>query len=575
MRRHLDLAEGGGVVRIRRERVHRLVDVDVPARLEVAAVRVAVALRAEEHDRGAPRGSAGSHPGKEARANRVTIDLRGRREARVHAREIRGAGNGLVAQTDLVGSERDEVGVEPDVLAVDDVDVPGAVVVGGGKDRRVARRDRGQAVGPGHASVPRDREVHVIAVGGSAIRGEVDDAVRIRLSGLDVAHRPREARVARGDCRVQLVGEPAVGRALDDDVPRLLLVVAQQHRVVVDEGHPLTVGAAALVGVPVAGGTAGREALATVGRGGRGEPGQRPEARVGVLVEAECVAARAEREAAVAAAAGGLLAAWRRAEQVELVAVVVRDLRVVGDVREPGRPAVVDTSGLVDLEQRLGLVTLVVGGDRRREGEAVGRGRGQVLLDRPRRRGDLELAVVVGQFRREKGARKHPVGARRQVVRHDALDIAATVARSDHVTVRVDDGQDLVAAGLRGPGDREPELGVDRVVGPRRHVDRDLVQIGHRLERRRAVARGVRAGHDRARPGVCDLTGRRRHGHGARRRNRGCRRPTHQSRDERREQPESWKPCLTHRTSPLRIPHPEDATPRISYPGPGLFEPSR
>ena len=81
---------------------------------------------------------------------------------------------------------------------------------------------------------------------------------------------------------------------------------------VVDEGHPLPVGAGALVGVPVACGPAGCEAVPAVrGRRGR-EAAQGAEARVGVLVLPATVRSRPEREAAVTAAARRLLAAWRR-----------------------------------------------------------------------------------------------------------------------------------------------------------------------------------------------------------------------------------------------------------------------
>jgi len=144
--------------------------------------------------------------------------------------------------------------------------------------------------------------------------------------------------------------------------------------VAIDKGHPLSICAAALVGDAVAEGTARGQAVAVVGRRRGDEPCQRAEAGVCVLVVAETVHRGPEGEAAVPTAARALLAARRSAEHVELVTVVRRNLRVVGDVREARGPAVVDVAGLVDLEQRLGLVVLFVGGDRRRECEAVSRG---------------------------------------------------------------------------------------------------------------------------------------------------------------------------------------------------------
>ena len=66
-------------------------------------------------------------------------------------------------------------------------------------------------------------------------------------------------------------------------------------------------------------------------------------------------------------AARTLLAARRRAEHVELVAAVGRDLRVVGAVREPGRATGVDVAVAADLDQGLRLVALRVGGDGGRE----------------------------------------------------------------------------------------------------------------------------------------------------------------------------------------------------------------
>src|SRR4029079_11158371 len=80
----------------------------------------------------------------------------------------------------------------------------------------------------------------------------------------------------------------------------------------------------------------------------------------------------AGRDDAVSAAAERLLTAWRRAEQVELVAAVGRDLGVVGAVRESGRPARVEEAALVGDDQRLRLVALRIGRNRRREREPLG-----------------------------------------------------------------------------------------------------------------------------------------------------------------------------------------------------------
>ena len=79
----------------------------------------------------------------------------------------------------------------------------------------------------------------------------------------------------------------------------------------------------------------------------------------------------AHRHAAVAAAAGALLAAGILADQVELVAPVARDLRVVGGPAEAGRAAGVDVAIAVDAHVRLGLVALRIGRDRRREREPL------------------------------------------------------------------------------------------------------------------------------------------------------------------------------------------------------------
>src|SRR5439155_15697689 len=112
----------------------------------------------------------------------------------------------------------------------------------------------------------------------------------------------------------------------------------------------------------------------------RDEARQRAEACIRVLVVPAAVLRGPEGEAAVTAAAGALLAAGRRAEHMELVAVIRRDLRVVGGVREARRAAVVDVAGLVDLEKRLGLVALVIGRDGRRELKSLRRSRGERRL---------------------------------------------------------------------------------------------------------------------------------------------------------------------------------------------------
>ncbi len=341
----------------------------------------------------------------------------------------------------------------------------------------------------------------------------------------DEVHRPGEARIPRCARGVYAVGQPAVGRLLDDRVARLLLVVAQQHRVVVEEGHPLPVRKAALVRLACAEG-ARREVVTVVGGRRGGESGQRPEARVGVLEVAEAVRRLAGRDDAVAASARTLLAARRRTEQVELVAAVGRDLRVVCGVGEPGRAAGVDIAGPIDLDQGLGLVTLRIGGDGSRELEPLGGRRGQRRLDRARRRLDLERARVLLRQHVREAAGKHVVSTRRQVEPDYLLGRARSVARAHLFAVRTDHGQDLVRRvlrrRLRRPVDRERERGVDRVVGTGGDVHRDHVLVGGRARGRRAVARGIGARLDSPAPGVGDrLAGGRRNGHRARRR---CRR---------------------------------------------------
>jgi len=74
------------------------------------------------------------------------------------------------------------------------------------------------------------------------------------------------------------------------------------------------------------------------------------------------IALDAERQAAVAAAARALLAARLLADQVELVAAVHGDLRVLGGVGEAGRAAGDGVAVVVDADLGLGLVALRVGG---------------------------------------------------------------------------------------------------------------------------------------------------------------------------------------------------------------------
>ena len=273
------------------------------------------------------------------------------------------------------------------------VKAPRPAVVG--RDPRDAAVVPDEAVAAGLGDREVDVGVVLAALAAARVPAVEGHVLARRRAGIDEVrghrvHRAREVRARGGDhalaVRVEIdivVGEPAVVRALHDDVARLLLVVGEQHRVLVQERHPLAVGEPALGGVAVALRPARGDAVGVVGRGGGREAGQRAEARVGVLELALAVALDPEGQAAVAAAARALLAARLLADQVELVAAVHRDLRVLGGVGEAGRAAGDGIAVVVDADLGLGLVALRVGGDARGEGQALGVRGGQ---GRPRRR---------------------------------------------------------------------------------------------------------------------------------------------------------------------------------------------
>ena len=228
VRRRLDLAERGS----RRQRVGRDVPVDVPAGLEVAAVRVALRLGAREHERDATGGPAGGEPWEDGRAHGVTVDLDARAPKRADAllRRRHGGrrrGGRQVALLELRLRDRLHVRVEGAAVAVADVDVPGAVVVRRDEAGHLARDEVRDAHLPRQPAVPRDREVDEVAglaverAGG--IPAEVDEVTRVV-----VAHRPWEERARRGDDRGRRIErEPLVGRAQHDRVSRRRVVVGQ------------------------------------------------------------------------------------------------------------------------------------------------------------------------------------------------------------------------------------------------------------------------------------------------------------------------------------------------------------
>ena len=348
--------------------------------------------------------------------------------------------------------------MEVRLLAIGDVDVAGVVAVGDHEAVRIRRRERGPAVRPGTTAVLRDREVDAVAAGRRAIPGKEGDVVdRV------VFHRAREARVRRADDGRRVIGEPPVGRLDHDRVVRCRLVVRHQHGVVVEERQPLPVGAGAMSGHAarqVAAG--GREAVAVVGRGCRGEAAQGAEARIRVLVVPLRVLRQRVCHPTVASTTGRLLSAGRSTEHVELVAAVCRDLRVVGALREAGRAAGEDVPGLVGPHQRFGLVALRVRGNGRGELQPLSRRGRQRRLEGARR--DDELAAVRLEQGVGEAARQHAVGAAGEVQSSHRLGRTASVARADLVAVRPDHGEDLVSRVLCGrsrrPRDRERELGV-------------------------------------------------------------------------------------------------------------------
>ena len=352
--------------------------------------------------------------------------------------------------------------MEPRRLAVGHVDVAGVVVVGDDEAGGVRGRDRRQAVGPRQTAVLGDGQVDVVPIGPTTIPGEVDDVVRSVI-----AHRPREARIAGAERGVRAVRQAAVRRPLNDHVAGFLLVVAEKNCVVVDERHPLPVGAAAFVRDAAAKRATGGEVVPVVGRRGGHESGQRAQPGIRVLEVALRVSGDARRRAAVTAAARSLLASRRRTEQMELITSVGRDLGVVRRVREAGRAAGVDVAGCVDRDQRLGLVALQVGGSRSRELQPLRRGRRKRLLGGARRGRDLELARIGLRRGVDEAAGENLVGAGRKVETDDLFGRARSVARPDLVAVWPDDGEDLVGdifGPWRDPRDREGEGRVDGVV---------------------------------------------------------------------------------------------------------------
>ena len=117
---------------------------------------------------------------------------------------------------------------------------------------------------------------------------------------------------------------------------------------------------------------------------------------------------------------------------MELLAAVGRDLGVVGRVAEAGRAAGVDVPVAVDLDQRLGLVALRIGGDRGREGEPLGIRRTASDALGPLRRLDGQRAVVVLRSELTKPQASAWYVAGREVVGDDRLaGRAGAVARAD------------------------------------------------------------------------------------------------------------------------------------------------
>ena len=114
------------------------------------------------------------------------------------------------------------------------VDVRGRKAGGAARDRVALRND---AVRPRVAAVLRDGEVDLLA-----LRPRHHD----RVQGRNPVHRPREVGIGCRDRRGGRVGETAVGRLDHDRVPRLLLVVREEHCLVVDERRPLSVGKGAV-----------------------------------------------------------------------------------------------------------------------------------------------------------------------------------------------------------------------------------------------------------------------------------------------------------------------------------------
>ena len=247
----------------------------------------------------------------------------------------------------------------------------------------------------------------------------VDD-VRLRVRSPADAHRPRRRQVPADDRLRRAVSGV---RIADADRVRLGAHLAA-GTTVMHEGFSTSTPArsarrwsraASRAGVIVGDGSdigGGASIMGTLSGGGKDQ----------VTIGERCL---------LGAEAGIGITARCCAEQMELVAAVGRDLRVVGRVREAGRTAGVDVAGAVDLDQRLRLVALRIGRDRGGEGEALRVAEGREASPPPLARPSWRSACRCSPGRRVVvAAREHLVGAGREVVRDDGLGVRRTVGAS-------------------------------------------------------------------------------------------------------------------------------------------------
>ena len=285
-----------------------------------------------------------------------------------------------------------------------------------------------------------------------------------------------------------------VGAKVDAPIPRSAVRVVY--------AHPLAVGLREAA-------FAGDEGLALV------VGAERAVALEGLEVGGEHVTVVGDRDLGVAAP---VLAVRLRgaADQVPLNALVV-GLPEPGSLRgASSRAARVDPALVVDHDVGLADHAHGVVQVRVVEGDAVGGGREGW---RRRWRGDRldrqRARVVLRRGAAQETAGDDLVRARLEVRPAHRLARLPRIARTDHASVGVDDGQDFVV-GRIGPRDVEREISLDRVVGACRDVHGHRMLVGQRgvIDERRAVARRIRTRRDRSRPGVRDGLARAgRHGH--------------------------------------------------------------